>query len=115
MISVSGEGATYSRATPISNVRYDDVMAIDCLNDASVTNVAMFYINASSGVNSVENINIIGGNSSGNANDIIVFSGEYTGASTQAAGQFIVDKYKIKTAGTPIFARSLKYDGSDKH
>lgn len=58
-------------------------------------------INASSGVNSVENINIIGGNSSSNANDLIVFGGEYTGEVTQAAGQFIVDKYKVKTAGTP--------------
>lgn len=101
LICVSGEGAAYSRDTPVSNVRYEDVMVIDCMNDASITNSAMFYINASSGVNSVENINIIGGNSSGNNNDIVVFGGEYTGGTHQAAGQFIVDKYKIKTAGTP--------------
>lgn len=102
LISVSGEGATYSRATPVSNVRYEDIIAVDCLNDATRTNSAFFYINASGGVNSAVDISIIGGNSSGNANDLIVFGGEYTGSSTQAAGQFIVDKYKVKTAGTPL-------------
>ena len=87
LIAVSGDGEQYSRATPIKNVNISDIYAENCLNDKSVSGTALFYLFASDGHNTFKNFCVLGGVANP-ANDLLIISGEYTGNSRVAAGDF---------------------------
>ena len=98
LIAITGEGSTYSRATPIKNWDISDVRAINCLNDSSISGSALFYLFASDGHNVFKDFHILGGVSN-TANDLIIISGEYTGSSTVASGEFEIHSGKFAPSG----------------
>jgi hypothetical protein len=87
LIAVSGDGEPYSRATPIKNVNISDIYAENCLNNISVSGTALFYLYASDGHNTFKNFCVLGGVAN-SANDLLIITGEYTGNSRVAAGDF---------------------------